>query len=66
MKTSSGSNAALWNAFPVSGVDLWDQNLVNGEYIIAFEMNAGLGQSLRNLLPEVSNSLKLHRIANQN
>ena len=55
MKTSSGSSAALWNAYPVSEVDLWDQNLVNGEYIIAFEMNPGLGQSLQNLLPEVSN-----------
>ena len=55
MKTSSGSNAAIWKAYPDSQVDLWDQNLVNGEYVIAFEMNPGLGQSLQNLLPAVSN-----------
>ena len=54
MKTSSGSNAAIWKAYPDSQVDLWDQNLVNGEYVIAFEMNPGLGQSLQNLLPAVS------------
>ena len=55
MKTSSGSNAAIWKAYPDSQVDLWDQNHVNGEYVIAFEMNPGLGQSLQNLLPAVSN-----------
>ena len=55
MKTSSGSNAAIWKAYPDSQVDVWDQNLVNGEYVIAFEMNPGLGQSLQNLLPAVSN-----------
>ena len=54
MKTSSGSNAAIWKAYPDSQVDLWDQNLINGEYVIAFEMNPGLGQSLQNLLPAVS------------
>ena len=54
MKTSSGSNAAIWKAYPDSRVDLWDQNLVNGEYVIAFELNPGLGQSLKNLLPNVS------------
>ena len=54
MKPSSGSNAAIWKAYPDSQVDLWDQNLVNGEYVIAFEMNPGLGQSLQNLLPAVS------------
>ena len=54
MKTSSGSNAAIWKAYPDSQVDLWDRNLVNGEYVIAFEINPGLGQSLQNLLPAVS------------
>ena len=52
MKTS-GSNAAIWKAYPDSKVDLWNQNLVNGEYVIAFELNPGLGQSLQHRLPQV-------------
>ena len=55
LKVSTDPNTAKWNAFPDSKVDLWDQNLVNDEYIIAFELNPGLGQSLQNLLPEVCN-----------
>ena len=59
MKTSSDSNTAIWNAYPDSKVDLWDQNLVNGEYVIAFELNPGLGQSLQNLLPQVCKKLNV-------
>ena len=65
MKTSSGSNAAIWKAYPDSQVDLWDQNLLNGEYVIAFEMNPGLGQSLQNLLPAVSNMTKKSGSSNE-
>ena len=53
MEIRSGSNTATWKAYPDSKVDLWDQNLVKGEYVVAFELNPGLGQSLQNLLPEV-------------
>ena len=53
MKTSSDSNAAIWQAYPHSEVDKWDQNLVNGEYVIGFEVNPGSGLTLKNLLPEV-------------
>ena len=53
MEISSGSNTATWKAYPDSTVDLWDENLVKGEYVVAFELNHGLGQSLQNLLPEV-------------
>ena len=53
MQTNGDSNAAIWKAFPKSNVTLWNQNLVNGEYVIAFKINPGLGQKLKNLLPEV-------------
>ena len=57
MKISSDSNTAIWKAYTDSTVDLWDQNLVNGKYVIAFELNPGLSQSLLNLLPEVCNKV---------
>ena len=53
MKISGDSNTAAWNAYPDSEVDLWDQNLVNGEYVIAYEINPGLDSKLQNLLPKV-------------
>ena len=57
MHISSDSNTAIWKAYADSTVALWDQNLVDGKYIIAFELNLGLGQSLLNLLPEVCNKM---------
>ena len=68
MEISSGSNTATWKAYPDSTVDLWDQNLVQGEYVVAFELNPGLGQSLQNLLPEVCNKadvLKIIRLSDE-
>ena len=62
LKVRSDPNTAKWNAFPNSTVDIWDQNLVNEEYIIAFELNSGLGQSLQNLLPEVYNKADVWNI----
>ena len=53
MKSSSDSNAEIWRAYPESGVDLWDQNFVNGEYKIAYEFNPNLHQKVRSLLPKV-------------
>ena len=53
MKSSSDSNAEIWRAYPKSRVDLWDQNLINGEYKIAYEFNPNLHQKVRSLLPKV-------------
>ena len=50
MKTSIDSNAAIWKAYTKSKIDLWDQNM---EYVISFEFNPELDQSVKNLLPEV-------------
>ena len=41
------------NAFTDSSVVLWDRNIVNGEYIIAYEMSSGLDYKIRELLPKV-------------
>ena len=43
----------MLNAYPESGVDLWDQNVVNGEYVIAYEINPWLDHKLQSLLPQV-------------
>ena len=50
---SGDSNTAMWNAYPDSEVDLWDQNLVNREFVIAYEINPGLDHKLQNMLPKV-------------
>ena len=52
MKTSNDSNA-IWRAYPDSKVDLWDQNFVNNEYVIAYEFNPSLHQKLKSMLPKV-------------
>ena len=53
VKINGDSNAAMLNAYPKSGVDVWDQNLVNGEYVIAYEINPWLDHKLQSLLPQV-------------
>ena len=53
MKTSYNSNSGLWRAYPDSQVDLWDQNFVNGEYVIAYEFKPGLHRDVQSLLPTV-------------
>ena len=58
MKTSNDSNTDLWRAYPDSEVDLWNQNFVNGEYIIAYEFDPALHQKLKSLLP------KVHKLCN--
>ena len=40
-------------AYVDSSADLWDKNIVNGEYIIAYELNSGLDHKLQDMLPEV-------------
>ena len=57
MKSSNDSNA-IWRAYPDSQVDLWDQNFVNGEYIISYEFDPSLHQKLKTMLPNVSLRLK--------
>ena len=41
------------DAYVDSSADLWDTNIVNGEYIIAYELNSGLDHELQDMLPEV-------------
>ena len=54
MNVSDDSNAALSNAaYSKSNLDLWDQNFVNGEYVIAYEFNPSLDQAVQSALPEV-------------
>ena len=53
MKTSDDSNAALWRAYPDTKVDFWDENFVDGEYIIAYEMGPDLHPDLKGMLPKV-------------
>ena len=59
MRLNGDSNAAIWNAYPDSEVDLWDQNVVNGEYVIAYELSPGLDRKLQNMLPKVNSRLFL-------
>ena len=53
MNISDDSNAALSRAYSKTNLDLWDQNFVNGEYIIAFELNPNLHHKIINMLPKV-------------
>ena len=41
------------NAYTDSSVVLWDQNIVNGQYIIAYEINSRLDYKIQELLPKV-------------
>ena len=53
MKISGNSNTAMVNAFSNTEMDLWDQNVVDGEFVIAYVINPGLDQKLQNMLPKV-------------
>ena len=53
LETTDDANAAIWKAYPDSTVDLWDQDIVNGKYVIAYEMNPGLDRKLKSMLPKV-------------
>ena len=56
MITSNDSNLGLMNrAFPDSTVQLWNQNPVNGKYVIAYELDPGLDNKLKTVLPKVCN-----------
>ena len=53
MKTSDDSSAPLFRAYQSTEAKLWDENIVNGEYIIAYELDYSLHQDLKNVLPKV-------------
>ena len=54
MITSDAPNAAFQNrAFTKSTVQLWNQNPVDGKYVIAYEMDTGLHGKLKTMLPKV-------------
>ena len=54
MKTTGGSNSTfIQKAYPDSGAALWNETFVNGKYLIAYELNAGLAHTLQRMLPEV-------------
>ena len=53
MKTSGDSNAALWRAYPDTKVDFWNETFVDGDYIIAYEMDPDLDPKLIKMLPKV-------------
>ena len=58
LKTSMDSNGGRLKAYPDSTVDLWDQNFVNGQYVIAYQINEWLDPDLIDMLPKVSHCFK--------
>ena len=52
MKISDDSSAALFRAYQSPEAKLWDENIVNGEYIIAYELGS-LHQDVQSMLPKV-------------
>ena len=54
MKTNNDSNPEIWKAYPESRVDIWDQNFVNGEYKVPYELNPNLHPKIKSMLPQVS------------
>ena len=53
MNISDSSNPDLFRAYPDSRVDLWDENIVDGKYIIAYTLSSDLDDKLKNMLPMV-------------
>ena len=40
-------------AYPSPNAYLWDQNFVNGQYVIAYVFDYGLDQNVKSMLPKV-------------
>ena len=55
MDISYASNTDLWRAYTKSNIDRWNENFVNGKYIIAYEFNPSLDSNVLNMLPKVNN-----------
>ena len=53
MKTGDDQKLALLRAYPDAAVDLWDQHFVNGKYVIGYELDPSLHQTLQIILPKV-------------
>ena len=53
MNITDDSYATLSRAYSKSNLDLWDQNFVNGEYIVAFELSPHLHDKIQSMLPKV-------------
>ena len=51
---NSDVDAGDVDAYSDSAIDLWNKNIVNGQYVIAYELNSGLDRVLQNMLPKVS------------
>ena len=55
METNNFSNGAdILEAYQDSTKNLWNQNNVNGAYIISYEFNKGLAPTLKDMLPKVN------------
>ena len=54
MNINRDVDAKFLEAFSDSNINLWDQNIVNGQYIIAYELNPGLDRLIQTMLPKVS------------
>ena len=53
----SNSTSNIAAGFTNTSVTLWDQNKEDGKYIIGYEINDGLDQDTKELIPKVSHSL---------
>ena len=51
--TGDDSNSGIMRGYPTPEAELWDENFVNGEYVIAYELSSGLHQDVQNMLPKV-------------
>jgi len=54
MKLSNDSNAAIWEGYSGSRIDLWDKNFIDGKYVIAYKFNASLHPKIKSMLPKVN------------
>ena len=54
MNISDYSDADIWRTYTKSNIDRWDQNFVNGKYVIAYEFNPSLHPKVKNMLPKVN------------
>ena len=54
MNISYDADAIFSKAFPTSTSNLWDQNIVNGKYVIAYKLDSGLDHKIKSMLPKVS------------
>ena len=62
MQTSYHENTPLLRAYPDVKVDLWNQTFINGKYVIEYELDPSLHQTLQKLLPKVRSLLRIKKI----